>query len=96
MIQAKILSKNTNELVGPSTRLGKANQKSTRKPRLEREQAIGKKTKRKLDYNIHVVVLKTSLRLLPSLDFWRNQKVVYDAVRDIFLPHTWFQFKFAS
>ncbi|XP_010654310.1 uncharacterized protein LOC100854566 isoform X4 [Vitis vinifera] len=111
MIQAKIQSKNTNESVRPSTRPGQANQKIDLKtPVGERASSSGKKTKRKLDYNIQVthpsikertevsivspelLSLKRSRSgrlLLPSLDFWRNQKAVYDAVRDIFLPHTW-------
>ncbi|KAL6313204.1 hypothetical protein AAG906_016806 [Vitis piasezkii] len=93
MIQAKIQSKNTNESVRPSTRPGKANQKIDLKtPVGERASNSGKKTKRKLDYNIQV----NSRLLLPSLDLWRNQKAVNDVVCDIFLPHTWFQFKFAS
>ncbi|XP_019081719.1 kinetochore-associated protein KNL-2 homolog [Vitis vinifera] len=118
MIQAKIQSKNTNESVRPSTRPGKANQKIDLKtPVGERANSSGKKTKRKLDYNIQVTHPSTKKRtevsivspellslkrsrsgrlLLPSLDFWRNQKAVYDTVRDIFLPYTWFQFKFAS
>ena len=55
MIQAKIQSKNTNESVRPSTRPGKANQKIDLKtPVGERASSSGKKTKRKLDYNIQV------------------------------------------
>lgn len=105
MIQAKIQSKNTNESVRPSTRPGQANQKIDLKtPVGERASSSGKKTKRKLDYNIQVthpsikertevsivspelLSLKRSRSgrlLLPSLDFWRNQKAVYDADRRI-------------
>lgn len=105
MIQAKIQSKNTNESVRPSTRPGKANQIIDLKtPVGERASSSGKKTKRKLDYNIQVthpsikertevsivspelLSLKRSRSgrlLLPSLDFWRNQKAVYDADRRI-------------
>lgn len=105
MIQAKIQSKNTNESVRPSTRPGQANQKINLKtPVGERASSSGKKTKRKLDYNIQVthpsikektevsivspelLSLKRSRSgrlLLPSLDFWRNQKAVYDADRRI-------------
>ena len=52
--KAGIHSKNTNESLRLSTRLGKANQKVDLKTAVERASSSGKKTKRKLDYNTQV------------------------------------------